>query len=338
MIIINNEINARPEVKEKRSDYLKCKWQDPEFHEKMAVIRASQPQVSSIQELLYKYLDDLGVSYTRESEETRIGYYIFDCLVKNSTGRDILIECQGDYWHSLSNAQDKDRSKFTYVDRYFPEYEIMYVWEHEFYAKDRVLQRLQTKLGIDIESIDFNFVDVIIKEVMSSDVKSFLDAYHYIGKGRGGRCFGAYLGDELIACVAYSPPLRQNTAGQFGLIDGGVNELSRLCIHPSYHKKNFASWLISRTVKQVECDVIVAYADTTVGHTGTVYKASNFELHHEVLPGYWYVDKDGYVMHKKTLYQRARRMSLTESEFAAQNGYFKKWGGKKLCYIYRTSK
>jgi len=82
-----------------------------------------------------------------------------------------------------------------------------------------------------------------------------------------------------------------------------VRELSRLCIHPSYHRKNFASWLISRAIKSIDADLIIAYADTTVGHSGTVYKAANFKFHHEVPPDYWYVDQDGYVMHKKTLYE-----------------------------------
>ena len=245
----------------------------------------------------------------------------------------LLIECQGDYWHSSQDAQRRDKSKFTYINRYFPEHEIMYIWEHEFSAKDRVLDRLKLKLGIDIKTKDFDFKNVELREVSGGDIKSFLDAYHYIGKGRGGKCFGAYHGDELIACIVFSPPLRQNTAGQFGLVDGDIRELSRLCIHPSYHKKNFASWFISRAIKLIDSKLVIAYADTTVGHDGTVYKASNFELHHTVPSDYWYVDGDRFVMHKRTLYGRACKMGMIESDFAEEYGYVKKWGGEKLCYV-----
>lgn len=77
---------------------------------------------------------------------------------------------------------------------------------------------------------------------------------------------------------------------------------------------------------------IVAYADTTVGHIGTVYKAAGFKLHHEVPADHWYVDRDGYVMHKRTLYGRAVKMQIKEAEYAEQNGYQKRWGGKKLCF------
>jgi hypothetical protein len=77
----------------------------------------------------------------------------------------------------------------------------------------------------------------------------------------------------------------------------------------------------------------VSYCDTTVGHTGAVYKSLGFKMHHEVDSDYWYVDPNGWVMHKKTLYSRAKRLSTTENAYAEQFGYIKKYGGKKLCFV-----
>jgi GNAT superfamily N-acetyltransferase len=302
-------------------------WANDDYKARMAIHRANQPRESSIQKLLYKFLDDLNVRYEKEGSNTVIGYFAFDCMVHNQP-KNLLIECQGDYWHALENAKRNDKAKFTYIDRYFPEYEVMYVWEHEFYTKDRVLDRLKLKLGIDVEIVDFKFDDICVRQVSSKDVRQFLDAYHYVGKGRGGKCVGAYHGDELVACVVYSPPLRQNMADMFG----EFVELSRFCIHPAYHKKNFATWLIARANRFVDAN-IVSYCDTTVGHIGTIYKAANFKLHHEVNPDYWYVDGSGFVMHKKTLYSRAVRMKLSEGEFAAKFNYVKKYGGMKHCYV-----
>lgn len=328
----------RPEVKEKhrKSTAISSKkqWENHEYRERMAIAQASQSgQISSIQRMLYSYLDELGVEYCKEGEKTRIGYYVFDCLVINGNKK-LLIECQGDYWHTLEVAEQRDKGKFTYISRYFPEYEIMYVWEHEFYCKDRVLDRLKLKLGLEIETVDFDFSSLTIREINSAETKTFLDLYHYLGKDRGGKAFGVFDHDLLISAIVFSPPLRQNTAQQFGFIDGDVRELSRLCIHPSYHKKNFASWFIKRALKQIKCKLIVAYADTTVGHDGGIYKASNFKLHHTVPADYWYVDTSGYVMHKRTLYGRAIKQKMTESEFAETNGYIRKYGGEKLCFTY----
>jgi hypothetical protein len=317
----------------------KANWLNSKYREKIAAARASQKcQISSIQKMLYAFLDDLHIEYFKEGEETRIGYYVFDCVVPHINGnKKLLIECQGDYWHSLSKAERNDQSKFTYINRYFPEYEIMYIWEHEFYCKDRVLDRLKLKLGLNIETKQFEFSKLYIKEISFAEVREFLDLYHYLGKNRGGKAFGVYLDNQLIACVVFSPPLRQNTASQFGLCDGEIRELSRLCIHPSYHKKNLASWFIKRALKQIDCKLVIAYADTTVGHQGTIYKAANFQLHHIVPADYWYVDKQGYVMHKRTLYGKAKSLSMTEREFAEAKGYYKKYGGEKLCYIIRRT-
>jgi len=324
---------AKPEVRKRISLSSKSSWLDDIYRNRMAEVRAAQSgHPSRIQDMLYALLDDLHINYFKEGQNTRIGYFVFDCIVPS---KGLLIECQGDYWHSSPEAKQRDKTKFTYIARYFPEYEIMYVWEHEFYCKDRVLDRLKLKLGLSVETINFDFCQLDVREANIIEVREFLDLYHYIGKGRGGKAFGVYLGNQMIACAVFSPPLRQNTAGQFGLVDGEVRELSRLCIHPLYHKKNFASWFIKRILKQIDCKLVVAYADTTVGHQGTIYKAANFQLHHTVPADYWYVDINGYVMHKRTLYGKAKSLNMTEREFAEEKKYSKKYGGEKLCYTYR---
>jgi hypothetical protein len=81
-----------------------------------------------------------------------------------------------------------------------------------------------------------------------------------------------------------------------------------------------------------ETETIITYADSTVGHVGTIYKAANFKLDHIVEPDYWYVDKDGYVVHKRTLYARACKMSQKERDYAENHGYKKVWGGEKRRY------
>ena len=299
--------------------------------QKMSDARLSQlGQTSSIQKALYAYLNDLGIEFYEESEKTKIGYYTFDCLIPKENGG-LLIECQGDYWHTLARTQANDRAKFTYIEKYHPEYDIMYIWEHEFYAKDKVLGRLKSRLGIELQVEDFNLRDIKITDnVKAADINSFLNAYHYIGKGRSGKTFGAYLNNILIACVVYSGLIRQNIGQQF---EGDSVELARLCVHPSYQKKNLASYFLSRTFKFLNVNNVISYCDTTVGHTGAVYKSLGFKLHHEVEPDYWYVDTNGWAMHKKTLYERAKKSRLLESEYANKFGYIKKFGGKKYCFI-----
>lgn len=327
---VSDKFQSDPKYRLNLSNHLKEKWNDSEYRSTMAEILARQPKISSLQMLLYQYLRDLDINHYEESELTRIGYYVFDCLVPKQGGmyKNLLIECQGDYWHSPDMENGADKRKFTYIDRYFPEYEIMYLWEHEFSTKDRIINRLKSKFGVSMIVNDFDFNEIEIKIVSYVECSKFLDAYHYVGKGRGGMAIGAFFGDVLIGCIVYSMPLRQNQ--NFGK---PFRELSRLCIHPSYQKKNFASWFIARSYKFLDVKLIISFCDTTAGHDGAVYKASNFKLSHETKPDYWYVDVDGFVMHKKTLYNKAVNLRMTESEYAVKYKFSKRYGGKKLCFI-----
>ena len=40
-------------------------------------------------------------------------------------------------------------------------------------------------------------------------------------------------------------------------------------------------------------------------------------------------------MHKKTLYNRAILMQISERSYAEKMGYKKVWGGKKLRFVYK---
>lgn len=318
--------------RERMSAMSKSLWNDDNFRSHMAVMLAEQPRISSIQTTLYKYLDDLGVVYEKESEKTVIGPWAFDCLVPGSNGRkNLLIEAQGNYWHSLPKGARNDRSKFTYISRYFPDHEIMYVWEHEFKTEGRVLDRLKQKLGIQLSSIDFEFSDVIYKKIDYRACSTFLSYYHYLSKNCGGQCFGAFLGDDLIAVAVFSKGIRQNSTTS-SITD--CTEFSRFCIHPAYHKRNFAGWIASKFIGLNGSSSVIAYADTTVGHSGTMYKAIGFIEHHRTESDYWYVDASGWVMHKKTLYNHACRIKMTESEFMKKFEYQKRWGGPKICYLW----
>ncbi len=327
--------------KEAHADMMRAKWRNDDYRSKMVKIAKElwldekyiaarlkeRGEISKPQAMLYQLLDDNNITYFPEGPETLYGPWLFDCKI-TTPHVNILVEVQS-YFHTLPEQSRRDRAKFAYIEKYFPDHKLIYIWEHEFYAKDNCIDRLLTLVGKSVKTEDFYFRDVRIGDISSKDAKEFLNLYHYIGKSRGGKIIGAHIGDKLIACGVLSSLVRQNISHQF---DGGALELSRLCVHPSYHKKNFASWFIAKMLKQIRADIIVAYADTTVGHTGTIYKAAGFKLHHEVPADYWYMDNGGWVMHKKTLYSRAKQMHMSENEFAEEFGYIKKWGGKKLCF------
>lgn len=327
---------------EEFSFLIKKLWGDPVFANRMAELRLKQPRVSSIQTVLYSMLDDLGVKYFREypdrpaDPEVRIGPYTFDCVIPREGKPSLLIECQGDYWHSLEKAVRLDKQKASYISNNFRgQYELKYLWEHEFDCKERVVDSLKYWLGIvSLDVVDYDFGDVVIRPSPASDYRLLLSKYHYLANaGRGGVAIGAYHQDVLIAVSVFSPPIRQNVDLK-GFDVSQVRELSRLCIHPRYRKKNLGSWFISRAVEQLDnVKMIISYCDSTFNHDGTVYKASNFILDGTVPADYWYVDLSGWVMHKKSLYNRAVKNKLGEADYASRHGYKKVFGCEKLRFV-----
>ena len=341
------KIFHEPNYRAKMSKISQNNWGKANYRAKMTKAIAAQPKVSKLAETFYSILDDLGIKYYREYNEKpddpqcQIGPGYYDCVIPREGKPDLVIEIQGWRHYVDEHRMRLDRSKAAYIaNNLAHRYELKYIWDHELACRDKIVALVKYWMGITkLELIEFSFKDIGIRRCPAKDYRPLLSKYHYLpNAGRGGVAFGAYLGNELIAVCAFSPLVRQNiTIKQYSKDE--VRELSRLCIHPRYQKKNFASWLISKTIKQLDekYKCIIAYSDTTFNHIGTIYKAANFVFDRSVRPDYWYVSSDGWVMHKKTLYDYAVKNSMTEKAYAEKFGYIRVYGKQKLRFIYERS-
>jgi GNAT superfamily N-acetyltransferase len=333
-----------PAYRARASQIVKALWQNDEFKKKQAVGRAdmlANGKDSILERTAQILLDSLKIPYVRHHV---VGYFEFDLLIPS---HNVLVECNGEYWHSM--RKDRDAAKFTYVDTYFPEYSVLYLWERDFLNPNLIRHKLLRALfgddgGHHGECADFSFEDLEIKlmdprakadKSYYSYAEEFLQSFHYAGFGRSAKAaYGAYLGDTLIGVCKFCPPIRAEVATSMGMAQSQVLELDRFCIHPSYQKKNFASWLVSRCAKLAfsahpGAACLVSFADSTFGHVGTIYKAANWKQVRIVPPDYHYVSPEGFVVHKKTLYDHASRVGRKEAEYAAQFGYAKAYGKSK---------
>ena len=324
----------RPEYRKKITESSKKLWERPEYRKIILEQRSNQAVISTQQIVLYSILDDLKIKY---QPEYYIGYYSFDCFLIDYN---ILIEVQGDYWHNLPKAIRNDKSKATYIEKYFPQYTLKYLWEHEFKCQDRIMNLIKYWTKTDLEIKQFNFDNIIIKLIEPEITKDFLEKYHYTNKmGNNSVRIGYYIDDELIAVLVYGQIVRNETATRLNYKSNEVLELSRFAIHPCYQQKNLASYLISRSIGLIKAKcpnvkLLVSFADTTFNHSGVIYKASNWTFDGIVKPSYWYLDKDGYVMHKKTLWDHAMSLKMSERIFAEKYEYKKVNGKEKIRFIY----
>jgi very-short-patch-repair endonuclease len=298
--------------------------------------RLSQKHRRSVPELVIEsILKDFGVKFTPQK---RLGYYAYDFLVEPVGQKPFIIEVQGEFWHRDSVAQDS--AKATYV--YSLGYDVKHVWEHEFNELGKVKFIVAQWLGlIQDTQVDFDFEDVVVRQIDCKSARVFLGKYHYLPAiSKFGFSIGAFIGDELIAVAIFSLPVRLESTARLELAHGELYELSRFCIHPSRHKKNFATWFMRRAIGLFRkpfprVKAIISFADETAGHVGTIYRASNWVQDGMTKPDYHYVSPEGYIVHKKTVWDRAKKMGRSENDYAAEHGYAKIMGKEKARFIFR---
>lgn len=89
--------------------------------------------------------------------------------------------------------------------------------------------------------------------------------------------WGLFEGSNIIGCIIYgtpsSAPLRKGICGEAE--KDNVIELTRLWIQDGT-PKNTESYLIGNTLKLVDKEIIVSYAEIEQGHLGIVYQATNW--------------------------------------------------------------
>ena len=125
-----------------------------------------------------------------------------------------------------------------------------------------------------------NGVDKYVRQIDYDDASFFILNIHYSRRLPSiSYAYGLFVDGELVGCVTYgfpaSPPLCKGIAGIQN--QHNVLELNRLVILPKYNGKNYASFLVGRSLKMLpNRTFVVSYADTAWSHVGYVYQATNF--------------------------------------------------------------
>ena len=142
--------------------------------------------------------------------------------------------------------------------------------------------------------------DFYIDRVGKEEIKELLYTHHYLKDEskdfKSGYNYSLYrksftdilnIGGSVGVCIFTGLPVPEIAVGAFGLQrheQEGIYELSRLCIHPEVQQEeyNITSWFVSRCIKGFRKDAtvraILSYADSN-HHTGTIYRACNFQYY-----------------------------------------------------------
>lgn len=139
-----------------------------------------------------------------------------------------------------------------------------------------------------------------ISEGKFSDFAGLLKKHHYksskIGGGISHHLILKYArvvwGGIVIGTMRHKNKYEENAV-----------ELRRMVLHPDC-PKNTASYFLSKTIwwlrKNTSVGVVYTFADQTVGHKGTCYKAANFEYVRDT-PATMHVKWNGLLYHPRSL-------------------------------------
>ena len=186
-----------------------------------------------------------------------------------------------------------------------------------------------------------------VRHVERPFISAFIEQNHYSGSINGciaDYCFSLHDGERMIGAMFYG---RMAMAGQwkrFAEKESDVTELRRLCCIDDT-PKNTESFFIGATLRWLKRNttyrVVVSYADAEHGHTGTIYRASNFTLEGKragarviLFNGKRYHDKAIRTKYKGELKPFAARIKAAletgEATYATTAG--------KFCYTFRLRK
>jgi len=122
-----------------------------------------------------------------------------------------------------------------------------------------------------------------VKVVTRSNIREFIETHHYSHNINGciaDYCFGLYRNSELIGAMFYGRLAMRNQYKKYTDKESDIVELRRLvCVDdtPKNTESYFIGWTLRWLSKNTELKKVVSYADSNYGHSGIIYKASNFK-------------------------------------------------------------
>jgi len=187
-----------------------------------------------------------------------------------------------------------------------------------------------------------------IVKISRKSIVDFIEANHYSGSVNGvigDYCFGLYTPDNLmIGGAMFGRLAMHNQWKKFGEKVEDVVELRRLCCindTPRNTESFFIGQMLKWMGKNTDFKTVVSYADAQYGHTGVIYKASNFE-YLGLSKGAKVIDYAGKLYHDKavrTKYKGVLKPFAQKLVLALEDGSAKymQTAGKHT-YVYKLRK
>lgn len=289
------------------------------------ILGIRDPYKSYAEMELVGFLQSLGITNiirnTRKLISKEVDIYLPDY--------NMAIEYDGVFWHH----EDVPHINKEYHSAKFKECEKKGIqlitifssfWNNK---KDIVKKLLRNKLGLDNDNAIFARKCNVV-EVKCKDIKDFLNCNHVQGYTTSSINLALEYEGNIVAVMTFGK-IRSRTA--LGKSEDGF-ELIRFA--SSNRVIGGASKLLKYFIRQYNPVKIISYSNNEWS-TGNLYSTLGFTLEHEISPSYWYVYRDGILLHrynfaKHKLVKKGYDEKLTEREITKSMKLLKVWDcGKK---------
>ena len=162
--------------------------------------------------------------------------------------------------------------------------------------------------SIDVKSL-------MVRPVPPNVIKPLIVEHHYLHcmPSACWRCFGVYVGDQLMGAVVFTAGPRHGHRILSGAKPQQVPVLARLWLSDTL-PRNSESRVIAIVIRLLRRDrqwkMLLSYADPAAGHSGIIYRASGWLYLGLGQPSRYLDLGDGNLVHPRTAYGRLGTNSL----------------------------
>lgn len=167
-----------------------------------------------------------------------------------------------------------------------------------------------------------------------SNISHIFKEFHYKSDNMGGGisvCFAMFIDNKLVGGSVLGKPRHEKKYNN--CID--IRRMACLDESPC----NSESYFLGQIIKWITCntdyDNVLSYSDLTVGHTGTIYKASNFKEVGKTTPTK-YIEWNGKTYHPRSL-SIDRDYSYKMREAVKNGDAIIKTGKPKIIWMYKIN-
>lgn len=132
-----------------------------------------------------------------------------------------------------------------------------------------------------------------------ADIRHIFEEFHYKKSHMGGGisvCFAMFMDDKLVGGSVLGKPRHEKKYKN--CID--IRRMACLDNSPCNSESYFLGQIIKWITCNTEYENVLSYSDMTVGHSGTIYKASNFK-EIGLTSATKYVEWEGKIYHPRSL-------------------------------------